>query len=67
MGWLSNVRRLGKDKRGLSTVEYTVLLVLIVAGAVSIWNKLGQNVIDQLGKSQTSFQKGVKQLKPKGT
>ncbi len=48
------------DQRGLSTVEYTVLLVLIVAIAVATWNKFGKNVHDQLVDSNDKFENYVK-------
>lgn len=33
-----------RDTRGLSTVEYVIILVLIAAAAVSAWSLLGQTV-----------------------
>jgi Flp pilus assembly pilin Flp len=53
-------RSLLRDQRGLSTVEYTVLLVLIVAIAVATWNKFGKNVRDQLVDSNEKFEENVK-------
>jgi Flp pilus assembly pilin Flp len=48
---------LARDQRGLSTVEYTVLLVLIVACTVGLWQKFGQSVVAKLQGSQTEFDK----------
>ena len=48
---------LQRDQRGLSTVEYTVLLVLILAGAISLWKKLGGDLQSRLDKSVTEFEK----------
>jgi Flp pilus assembly pilin Flp len=53
-------RSLLRDQRGLSTVEYTVLLVLIVAIAVGTWNTFGKNVHTQLTKSNQEFEDNVK-------
>jgi Flp pilus assembly pilin Flp len=55
MGYFRRLRSLQRDQRGLSTVEYTVLLVLILAGAITLWKKLGQDVHDKLGKAQGEF------------
>ena len=55
------MRRLGRDVRGLSTVEYTILLVLVVAGTVGLWNKFGKDLKGKLEDGQTEFAK-VKKL-----
>jgi Flp pilus assembly pilin Flp len=52
-------RSLLRDERGLSTVEYTVLLVLIVAIAVAAWNTLGSSVKTRLDGSNTEFTTNV--------
>jgi Flp pilus assembly pilin Flp len=39
--WMRRFSQLLRDRRGLSTVEYTVLLVLIVTGAISVWQNFG--------------------------
>lgn len=48
---LANIRKLARDQKGLSTVEYTVLLVLIVAVSVGLWNSLGGQLADTLSES----------------
>jgi Flp pilus assembly pilin Flp len=60
MKW-NRFRSLRRDQRGLSTVEYTVLLVLILAGAISLWKQLGGDVHERLSKAQTTFSTEVKQ------
>lgn len=60
MTFFHRLRSLQRDQRGLSTVEYTVLLVLILAGAITLWKNLGQDVHDQLGKAQGDFRTHVK-------
>jgi Flp pilus assembly pilin Flp len=52
-------RSLLRDERGLSTVEYTVLLVLIVACAVGLWSKFGGNVASRLSESNSKFEDKV--------
>lgn len=52
-------RSLLRDQRGLSTVEYTVLLVLIVACAVGLWSRFGDNVADLLEDSNQAFEDNV--------
>ena len=54
------IRKLGRDQRGLSTVEYTVLLVLIVACTVGLWNKLGNKVETKITSATTQFDKNTK-------
>jgi Flp pilus assembly pilin Flp len=46
---------LRRDQRGLSTVEYTVLLVLILAGAITLWKQLGGDVRTKLQSSVNAF------------
>ena len=55
---LANIRKLARDQKGLSTVEYTVLLVLIVACSVGLWQSFGDDLVLKLGESNTAF-KGV--------
>jgi Flp pilus assembly pilin Flp len=47
--------KLREDERGLSTVEYVVLLVLIVAMAVAAWNSFGSRVQGKLTQASDSF------------
>lgn len=43
------------DERGLSTVEYVVLLVLICAGCVALWASFGEDVYDKLRGASDQF------------
>jgi len=56
---LENIRKLGRDQQGLSTVEYTVLLVLIVAVSVGIWNKFGDALSDKLDDATTHVDENI--------
>jgi hypothetical protein len=53
----SKLRELGRDVRGLSTVEYTILLVLIVAGTVKLWNEFGDDLSGKLKDAKSEFGK----------
>jgi Flp pilus assembly pilin Flp len=53
-------RSLVRDQRGLSTVEYTVLLVLIVACAVGMWNRLGGQVTERITGASDQLDDQVK-------
>lgn len=55
MRFIQKLRGLQSDVRGLSTVEYTVLLVLIVAGSVGIWKSFGEKVTNKLTTSDQVF------------
>jgi len=48
---IQELRKLVRDDRGLSTVEYVILLVLIAALAVGTWQTFGQNVNQHLTDS----------------
>jgi len=45
---LSKLQTLGRDERGLTTVEYAIVLCLIAALAVGAWSKFGGNVKSNL-------------------
>ena len=47
--------RLLADERGLTTVEYTIVLVLVAAAAVSSWRLFGQSVQRHLRRADTSI------------
>ena len=53
------IRKLKSDERGLSTVEYVVLLVLIVAVAVALWNVFGNTVTGKLLDATKTFDSNV--------
>ncbi len=45
-----------QDERGLSSVEYVILLVMIVVGAVATWKNIGSNIKEGLGKAESDSQ-----------
>jgi len=40
----TSIRNLGRDERGLSTVEYVIILVLIAVAAIGTWSKFGDTI-----------------------
>jgi Flp pilus assembly pilin Flp len=48
-----------KDDRGLSTVEYVIILVLIAAAAVGTWKTFGGLIKAKLGDSQDKIEKNL--------
>lgn len=51
--------KLARDQRGLSTVEYVVLLVLLVVMAVAVWNAFGSMLVTKLEQSGQEFEDQV--------
>jgi Flp pilus assembly pilin Flp len=43
------------DERGLSTVEYVILLVLIAVASLTVWSKLGKDISQRLNDAETTF------------
>jgi Flp pilus assembly pilin Flp len=41
-----------RDERGLSTVEYVIILVLIAAAAIGLWVKFGETLQAKIGDAQ---------------
>ena len=46
-----------RDTRGLSTVEYVIILVLIAVLAIGVWRQFGTTVRKQITDSNTSVEK----------
>ena len=51
----STIRRLHRDQRGLSSVEYVVLAVLIVSVSASAWQVFGNDVRCKLGQASAGI------------
>ena len=56
---------LARDERGLSTVEYVIILVLIAAAAIGSWVTFGGKVKDKIKDSNDQMDKV--QIESKGT
>lgn len=46
---------LARDERGLSTVEYVIILVLIAAAAISLWVTMGTKLRAKIDASNTEL------------
>lgn len=46
-----------RDERGLSTVEYVIVLVLIAAAAISLWVSFGGKLRDKIGAANAEMDK----------
>jgi Flp pilus assembly pilin Flp len=51
-----NARSTATDERGLSTVEYVVLLVLVVAACIGLWVSFGKDLRDKLTTVNSAFE-----------
>jgi Flp pilus assembly pilin Flp len=47
--------RIGSDARGLTTVEYVIVLAMIAVLAVGLWKKFGTKVSGYLSGSTTAI------------
>jgi Flp pilus assembly pilin Flp len=47
------------DERGLSTVEYVVILVLVCAVAIGAWSLFGQQIRCALGRANDTVAAGI--------
>jgi len=44
----SPLKALVRDSRGLSTVEYIILLVAVVVGCIGLWTEIGEHLYNEL-------------------
>jgi Flp pilus assembly pilin Flp len=51
---------LARDTRGLSTVEYVIILCLIAAVCVGTWQSFGSQVHERLGNSKNKIMNELK-------
>lgn len=49
------IKRLAQDERGLSTMEYAVLFVVIVVGAITLWSELGTDLAENIQEGTETF------------
>jgi Flp pilus assembly pilin Flp len=45
-----------RDERGLSTVEYVILMAIVVIGSIEAWNNIGKKFHDKLTASEKDFE-----------
>jgi len=48
---MKRVNHLLKDTRGLSTVEYIIILAFIAVAGIGLWKTFGGTVLGKLGES----------------
>jgi Flp pilus assembly pilin Flp len=53
-----------RDDRGLSTVEYVIILVLIAAAAIGTWVTFGKKVREKIDASNTAMDSVQVDAKP---
>jgi Flp pilus assembly pilin Flp len=51
-----SVRRFLSDPRGLTTVEYVIVLAMIAVMSVGLWKTFGGNISRYLGGSTTAIE-----------
>jgi Flp pilus assembly pilin Flp len=56
---MTNLRNLIQDDRGLSTVEYVIILVLIAAVSLGAWQQFGGDVKAKLDDAGSRFNETV--------
>jgi Flp pilus assembly pilin Flp len=52
----ASLRRFLRDDRGMTTIEYAVLLAVIVVGSITLWTNFSQAVINQLKEATTAVE-----------
>lgn len=55
------LKKLARDERGLSTMEYAVLFVIIVVGALTLWSNLGESLKGKLTSGTGQFDSTLNQ------
>ena len=50
------MRELWKDEEGLTTVEYALLLALVVVAGIAAWQGLGSTVENAVNDSSTTIE-----------
>lgn len=55
----TTLARLRSDERGMTTVEYVIVLCLIGALSVGMWNKFGNNVKNRLEQADSAVTDGT--------
>ena len=44
-----------RDERGLTTVEYIIVLGLIAVFGIAIWRQFGETLVDEVTEADTSM------------
>ena len=62
----TSIKRFCKDDRGLSTVEYVIILVLIAVSAIGIWGSFGKTIIKKVTDSNNTIDSNLQVGKDPG-
>ncbi len=52
---LDSIKGIWKDEEGLTTVEYALLMALLVVAAISVWTTFGGKVKESVSSSSNAF------------
>ena len=52
---LASIKHVWKDEEGLTTVEYALLMALLVVAAISVWTAFGAKVRESVSSSSNAF------------
>jgi Flp pilus assembly pilin Flp len=53
----TSIRKLHSDDRGLSTVEYVIILVLIAVAAITTWTHFGSTITGKIKGADSDITK----------
>jgi Flp pilus assembly pilin Flp len=51
----AQLKKFTKEQHGLSAMEYSVLFVIIVVGALALWTKLSRSLADHDSQGDQTF------------
>ncbi|HEY3396528.1 MAG TPA: Flp family type IVb pilin [Armatimonadota bacterium] len=52
---LTKIKSMWQDEEGLTTVEYALLMALLVVAAITVWTTFGGKVKDSVSQSSNAF------------
>ena len=52
---INKIKSIWKDEEGLTTVEYALLMALLVVAAIGVWTLFGTKVKESVTKSTAAF------------
>ena len=52
---MTSLKNIWQDEEGLTTVEYALLLALLVVAAIGVWTAFGAKVEESVGKSTNAL------------
>lgn len=55
----TEILKLQRDERGLSTVEYVIILALVAVSAIGLWKTFGENIHAKIRGSSSELSKNV--------